>query len=237
MNKLNISLICATLLTALLTACSENSTSSEPEYVFDASVVCPAEGLNAYGEPNRGTFIDERDGQEYKYTTIGNQVWMAENLKFEAPYSIYYDKIEGYSDTFGRFYSLIKNGERLGLFDQELMDTICPAGWHVPSADEWRVLSFNVGDDGSKLTSPENYGENYQPGTNDCAFNSLPAGVLWGGHYVGDTGYTLADNFFAYYWTSTARNSATAYMSLVPSTNRIAYRMHEYRVPIRCLKD
>ena len=66
MNKLNIFLICAALLAVLLTACSENSSSSEPEYVFDASVVCPAEGLNAYGEPNRGTFIDEPDGAEYK---------------------------------------------------------------------------------------------------------------------------------------------------------------------------
>ena len=33
---------------------------------FDADKVCPAEGTNVYGMPNRGTFVDERDGQEYK---------------------------------------------------------------------------------------------------------------------------------------------------------------------------
>ena len=69
---------CAALL---LAACTTDSGESSVVDDFDASVVCPAEGTNAYGMPNRGTFVDERDDQEYKYTTIGDQVWMAENLK------------------------------------------------------------------------------------------------------------------------------------------------------------
>ncbi len=52
-------------------ACSDKGT--EPE-VFDAAKVCPESG--------RGTFVDERDGQVYKYTTIGNQVWMTQNMNF-----------------------------------------------------------------------------------------------------------------------------------------------------------
>ncbi|MDO4946605.1 MAG: FISUMP domain-containing protein [Fibrobacter sp.] len=53
---------------------------------WSAEKVCPDIGTNAYGMPNRGTFTDERDGRVYKYTTIGDQVWMAENLKYELPY-------------------------------------------------------------------------------------------------------------------------------------------------------
>lgn len=58
--------------TFALAACSDNSASAEE---FNAASICPESG--------RGTFIDERDGQVYKYTTIGNQVWMAENLRYK----------------------------------------------------------------------------------------------------------------------------------------------------------
>ena len=66
----------------------------DDEEEWDAEKVCPETGMNAYGMPNRGTFVDERDGRVYKYTTIGDQVWMAENLKYELPdpYSMCYGK-------------------------------------------------------------------------------------------------------------------------------------------------
>ena len=72
------------LFTGLLTACIFDS---EDEEEWDAAKVCPETGTNSYGMPNRGTFIDEHDRQVYRYTTIGKQVWMAQNLNYDAPYS------------------------------------------------------------------------------------------------------------------------------------------------------
>ena len=94
----------------LLASCSTDSDESDDDN-FDASVVCPAEGTNAYGMPNRGTFVDERDGQEYKYTTIGNQVWMAENLRYVAENSKCYDDKPENCEIYGRMYSLNKDWE------------------------------------------------------------------------------------------------------------------------------
>ena len=229
------SILFAALLVGFFSACSDDSSSApeEPVDTFDASVVCPADGVNGYGEPNRGTFTDARDGQVYKYTTIGNQVWMAENLKFNAPYSLCYDKIEGFCDTFGRFYSLHENGEFLGLFDQQLLDTICPAGWHVPSVDEWSVLSNNMGGGRkavSRLSSSENFGESYEVGSDDCAFNALPAG------YWLLNGNLSLEYIVSVYWTSTAMPVNSSYCSWFGSDG-IGFALNHPKMSLRCVKN
>ncbi len=234
-RQINISLICALFSAILFSACTEDgsSTPEEPVDTFDASVICPADGVNGYGEPNRGTFTDARDGQVYKYTTIANQVWMAENLKFDAPYSVCYDKIDGFCDTFGRFYSLHENGKEFGLFDQELLDTICPAGWHVPSVNEWSVLANNMGEEAkavSRLRSSENFGEKYKPGTDDCGFNSLPAGYWINGGDISVV-YITSD-----YWTSTAKNLGATFSSWF-SSNGISFEVNQPKMSIRCVKN
>ena len=234
-NRRIISFIYLALFAVLFSACAEDSASApeEPVDTFDANVVCPAEGVNAYGEPNRGTFTDARDGQVYKYTTIGNQVWMAENLKFDAPYSLCYGKIDGFCDTFGRFYSLHEKGEDLGHFDQELLDTICPAGWRVPSVDEWSVLSNNMGG-GKKvvprLVSSMDFGENYAPGSDDCAFNALPAG------YWLKNGDLSLEYIVSVYWTSTAMPVNSSYCSWFGSDG-IGFALNHPKMSLRCVKN
>ena len=221
-------------LALLLSACDDGSSApEEPVDTFDAAVVCPADGMNAYGEPNRGTFTDARDGQVYKYTTIGNQVWMAENLKFNAPYSVCYDKIEGFCDTFGRFYSLHENGEWFDLFDQELLDTICPTGWHVPSVDEWSALANNMGEGAkavSRLNSFKSFGERYTPGSDNCGFNSLPAGALL------ENGDLEVVYVTSVYWTSTAKDLSSSYCSWF-SSNEISFGINRAKMSIRCVKN
>ena len=229
------SILFPVLLVGFFSSCTEDSASApeEPVDTFDANVVCPAEGVNAYGEPNRGTFTDARDGQVYKYTTIGNQVWMAENLKFNAPYSLCYDEIDGFCETFGRFYSLHENGEFLGLFDQELLDTICPAGWHVPSVDEWKMLANRMGEGKNaarRLKSSSDYGEKYKLGSDDCEFSSLPAG-----HWL-KNGDISGENMISVYWTSTATGYGGSFYCWISSSG-IAFDINQPKMSIRCVKN
>lgn len=164
-------LITKTLLLIMLLTLAACIFDSDEEDVepWDAEAVCPAEGTNSYGMPNRGTFTDERDGEVYRYTTIGDQVWMAENLRYDAPYSMccndadylkqYCELIERNCNTetccmesmcnrFGRYYSINENGNRFDLVDANLADTICPKGWHLPTTDEWKKLKNAMKVDG-----------------------------------------------------------------------------------------
>lgn len=75
---------------------------------------------------------DARDGRNYKTTTIGTQVWMAENVNVNIPGSICYDN-EPTCDFLGRLYTW------------EAAQNVCPTGWHLPSIEDFKTLLDNVG--------------------------------------------------------------------------------------------
>ena len=249
MNKY---LTCAIIfLSLVLQSCTTDADDDSDNW--DASVVCPETGTNSYGMPNRGTFTDERDGQVYKYTTIGNQVWMAENLKYDAEYSeIITDdygldkytrlmndtcdsrecRINVLFDLFGRYYSLQMDGKYNAPRNQSLIDSICPMGWHVPSESEWNVLVDNMGkkkaDAASRLKSSDNsFGVDFQPGTDPCLFSSLPAGGV-----RKSSERLLIDS---QYWTSTSKSYE--YMLSIRIAIGIYIDYTDLKLPIRCLKD
>lgn len=167
-------------LSLILQSCTTDADDDSDNW--DASVVCPETGMNSYGMPNRGEFTDERDGQVYKYTTIGNQVWMAENLRYDAEYSECNEVFEGFCETFGRYYSLAKDGKFSGPLDTSFSNHVCPKGWHVPEKDEWEVLFKNMGENDElvaiRLKSETYWGEGRGVGVDLCSFRALPAGGL-----------------------------------------------------------
>lgn len=73
---------------------------------------------------NGETFTDPRDGQKYKTVKIGDQVWMAENLKFK-----------------GGATRIKENGSKF-VWDSALV--ACPDGWHLPSKVELESVASDT---------------------------------------------------------------------------------------------
>jgi len=102
--------------------------------------------------------LTDIDGNTYETVQIGDQVWMAENLKVthynngdEIPNiiessewvntttgasGVYNNNPTAFLETYGRLYNWRAVADDRG---------VCPAGWHVPSDDEWKSLEMELG--------------------------------------------------------------------------------------------
>ena len=217
----------------LLVSCSTEPEDSDDDN-FDASVVCPAEGTNAYGMPNRGTFVDERDGQEYKYTTIGDQVWMAENLNYDAAGSICQDKDPSNCELYGRLYSYVGHDvdRAKDTINWNFIDSVCPSGWHLPTLAEWKKLGSFVGGMNTekaalRLKSADGWEKsNWGPGIDVCAFSVLPGGFFsYESTYAGNAGVFL-----------TSTDEFENLNDHVSFDGKMGYGSGSGRYSIRCLK-
>ena len=100
--------------------------------------------------------IKDIDGNIYKTVVIGDQEWLAENLKttkfndgipipnitndkewksINKPAWCYYENDQNFNQKYGKLYNwysvdISSNGRK----------NICPIGWHVPSYREWQKL-------------------------------------------------------------------------------------------------
>ena len=154
--------------------------------IFAATAVAVLIVFGAYAQ-NIGTFKDSRDGKTYKTVKVGGKTWMAENLNFAADGSKCYKNSAGNCEKYGRLYNWATALKA------------CPAGFHLPSDDEWTALENAVGGKdiaGTKLKSAAGWNEDSN-GTNDFGWSALPGGLGGSG---GDFGF--AGNY-GFWWSAT----------------------------------
>lgn len=191
---------------------SESSSSKAENPTSSSSVVVSGE-----------TFVDERDGNVYRYVKIGYQVWMAENLRYVSEGSHCYDDDESECEKFGRLY--------------EYSEGLCPVGWHMPTRAEWNVLFDVVGGTsvaGKALRAVGAWDVKVYPLTADdtdaYGFSSLPSGVyIFGDHE--NTGFYLSSTLIsddAVYDVGIKGNQDDVYESNALFTTAIS---------ARCVKD
>ncbi|MCB9251683.1 MAG: hypothetical protein H6605_04405 [Flavobacteriales bacterium] len=129
-----------------------------------------------------GPFVDSRDGQMYNSVCIGKQIWMKENLRFNAPGSGYYQNDTANLRKYGRLYpwNVVMNGSGASTSNPSGVQGICPKGWHVPSPAEFlELMNFTkAGQNGGAHVKDTLNWVNQLPGaTNSTGFSALPGGL------------------------------------------------------------
>ncbi len=121
--------------------------------------------------------LEDCEGNTYPVVKIGNQIWMAENLKTtkfpdctdiqlvnnnttwdnlsisDAAYSWYNDDINN-KDLYGAYYSwaAAMNGSDYSANNPSNVQGLCPNGWHIPSQLEVMELGMYLGGEGTPVT-------------------------------------------------------------------------------------
>ncbi len=195
--------------------------------------------------------VKDVEGNSYKTIKIGNQTWMAENLRVT-----HYNNGDLITHGLIRMdlYSLIEEGaygSYNGTNDKDSIATfgllynwaaisdsrgIAPEGWHIPSKDEWETLLSSLGggiDAELKLIESGSLHWYYMNlGNNSSGFTALPAGQYNTGEFYG-IGYWTA------WWTATEIDEQTAYGKEFSSNYpaKISTFTKDMGLSIRCIKD
>ena len=179
------------------------------------------------------TLHDSRDGKTYRTVKIGSQIWMAENMNYDAKGSKCYKNNPDNCTKYGRMYNW------------ETAMKACPSGWHLPSNDEWDVLHNYAGGSyaGIKLKARSGWyscgasNSSHYPYCEDTyGFSALP-----GGYGYLDGSFDLADTN-GHWWSANEGegSSTSAHNRFMRYDDRGIYGSindKEHLLSVRCLKD
>ena len=205
------------------------------------------------------TPITDIDGNTYPTIKLGNQFWMAENLKTsryrngviiptglsnsewgstsEGATAIYNNEPANY-DAYGRLYNWYASTDPRGL---------CPSGWHVPTDDEWtdlsnHILSYNYlySEIGGtlKMTGTSLWQSPNTGATNSSNFLAKPGGLIENTNNFNPTGIGTGATF----WTSTEYGNENAFIRILMYNSSELNRfynntMKQFGASVRCIKD
>ena len=208
----------------------EISSCSEYVEAISSSDVASSSSVMSVYDAENNTLTDLRDNRVYKTVTIGEQIWMAENMSYEMSNSSCYNDTTEYCEKYGRLYTWDTVG-------------ICPEGWHLPDNTEWEALFTAVGGQsiaGTMLKSQSGWIDNSNGsgnGTDSFGFTALPAG------YRGDEyeEYNFhGDGEYTFFWSASEFTEGDPYyMNLYFSLWGAYLELSPggYRMSVRCVKD
>jgi len=179
------------------------------------------------GSTGSAPVVDARDGQSYPTVVIGTQTWLAANMNYATTSgSLCYGNDPANCTTYGSLYTFSAAAQA------------CPAGFHLPSDDEWKTLETTLGMAADQLDIS---GETAPRGTDQgmlikvggfSGFNAKLAGYATGPSF-----YLLStDGFF---WTSTQLASGYVWRRHVDASTPFLFRFQNppasFAISVRCV--
>jgi len=183
--------------------------------------------------------IQDSEGNIYRTLQVGDQIWMAENLRTGSEYgqSWCYSGHDFYCDRYGRLYdweAVMAGSEEPGA------QGICPSGWYVPTDEDWHILEsfFATGScDASRLSwgcfpAGSLMKTDVWGGDEESMFAVLPAG------YIERTGGSSNLNSYSFFWTSSKIGDSVWRRGFLDSQGSVLRNTEnpEYGYSVRCIK-
>ena len=227
------------------------------EFVMDSSFKGQAFSVRCLLDPpdddeiyDSTSIYDNRDDNRYKTVAIGDDVWMAENLRFAAPGSFCYDDKDIRCRSYGRLYpwhvamrlpeDYIENSADSLPSGNVLEERqgVCPDHWHVPRRDEWEKLGqFTISKRKgftAALKSREGWAQGGVPANNVTGFTALPAGSRYNDGEYAELGTS------AYFWAVEGGGGVGAvYWNIINSKDELstAEDFEHTAFSLRCVKN
>ena len=207
------------------------------------------EDFNPSSTPKINTVTDV-DGNIYKTIKIGNQTWMAENLRTtklnDGAQIPYVADPSAWDNLWTPGYCWYNNDESNraklgGIYNWYVVNTkkLAPVGWHVPTQEEWLTLiNYLGGEDvaGGKLkeVGTSHWGSPNVGATDEFGFTALPSGYRGGGGMFWHLGGAC------FWWSSTKQSVDKAWrfsINYLGADVDIDSQYFTHGWSIRCIKD
>lgn len=214
-------------------------------------------------EASSSETVTDIDGNVYQTVQIGNQIWMAENLKVthyrngEAIAEVTGDSDWGLLST-GAYCSYNNDasyGEEYGFlynfYAVENSNKLAPEGWHVATDEDWKELEMSLGmtqeaadndewrgtdeDDKLKETGTSHWLSTDNGTNNSSGFTAIP-----GGYRSNNAGYFGGIRKIAYFWSINEQSNTRNWIRRMDYNKAGIFRYHydkQSGYSVRCVKD
>jgi uncharacterized protein (TIGR02145 family) len=249
MKKTIISII---FVSACIFSSAQESDNNDKFYAVMESYLPSLSQYNAEPESSIKSdslrFLVDKDFNSYNIIKIGNQLWMAENLKttrFNDGTTIpVVSDGKSWSTLISPGYcwynnDALSNKSKYGvLYNGYSVSTgkLCPSGWHVPSVEDWLALTTFCGEylAGGKLKETDNWMSPNTGATNATGFTALPGGSR------GNLGSFMDIGLRGHWWSSTEFDNSEVLNRTMSYSNSGVSGSSDHKqsgLSVRCMKD